>query len=61
MIDPEPRMSFSKNHAAEKSKVTEGGVEGTQGTQDPPLESCSTPKTMCRHPIHNGTGMCGAF
>ena len=54
-------MSFSKNHAAEKSKVTQGGVEETQGTQDPPLELCSTPKTMCRHPIHNSTGTAALF
>ena len=26
-------------------EVTQGGVEETQGTQDPPLELCSTPKT----------------
>ena len=38
-------MSFSKHHAAEKSKVTQGGVEQTQGTQDPPLGLCLTPKT----------------
>ena len=54
-------MSFPKNHAADNSKVTQGGVEETRGTQDPPLELCSTPKTMCCHPIHNGTGTCGAF
>ena len=54
-------MSFSKNHAAEMSDITQGGVEGTQGTQHPPLELYSTPKTMGRHPIHNGTATCGAF
>ena len=61
MVDPEPRISFSKNHVAGRNEVTQGGVEGTQGTQDPPLELYSTPETMCRHPIHNGTGACGAF
>ena len=61
MVDPERRMSFSKNHVADRSEVTQGGVEGTQGTQDPPLELYSTPKTMCRHPTHNGTGACALF
>ena len=61
MVDLEPRMSFSKNHAAERSEVTQGGVEGSQGTQDRPLELYSTPKTMCGYPIHNGTGTCGPF
>ena len=61
MVDPEPRTSFLKNHAAERSEITQDGVEGPQGTQDSPLELYSTPRTMCRHPIHNGTGTCGAF
>ena len=61
MVDPEPRMSFSKHHAAERSEVTQVGVEGTQGTQNPPLDLYSTPKTMCRHLSHNGAGTYGAF
>ena len=60
-VNPEPRMSFSKHHAAEISKVTQGGVEESQGTQDPPLELCSTLKTMCRRCIHISTGTCGTF
>ena len=45
----------------QRGEVTQGGVEGTQGTLDPPLEHYLTPKTTCCHPIHSGTGMCGAF
>ena len=60
-IDLDSRMSLRGSHAAERSEVTQNGGEGTQGTQDPPLELCSTPKTICRHPIQNGTGTCSAF
>ena len=59
MVDLEPRMSFQKL-ALQRGEVTQGGVEGTQGILDRPLDLYSTPKTMCRHPIHSGTGMCGA-
>ena len=38
MVQPEPCMRFSKSHLAERSAVTQGGVEGAQGTPDPPLE-----------------------
>ena len=60
MVDLEPRMIFQKT-TLQRSEVTQGGVEGTQGTRDPPLELYLTPKTMCRHPIHSGAGTCGAF
>ena len=60
MVGLEPRMSF-RNFTLQRGEVTQGGVEGTQGTLDPPLELYSTFKTTCRHSIHSGTGMCGSF
>ena len=59
MVDLEARVSFRK-FTLQRDEVTQGGVEGTEVTLDPPLEPYSTPKTMCGHPIHSGTGMCGA-
>ena len=50
MVDLEPRMSFRK-FTLQRDEVTQGGVEGAQGTLDPPLEPYSTPKTMCVIPL----------
>ena len=60
MVDLEPRMSFRK-FTLQSDEVTQGGVEGTQDTLEPPLELYLTPRTTCYHLIHSGTGMCGAF
>ena len=60
MVDLEPRMIFRK-FTLQRGEVTQVGVERIQGTLDPPLELYLTPTTTCCHPIHSGTGMCGAF
>ena len=59
-MDLEPRMSFTK-FTLQRGEVTQGGVQGTQGTLDPPLELYLTFKTTCCHPLHSGAGMCGVF
>ena len=60
MVDLEPRMSFRK-FTLQRGEVTQGGVKGSQGTLDPPLELYWTPKSTCRHFTHSGTEMCGAY
>ena len=60
MVGLEPRISF-QIFTLQRGEVTQGGVEGTKGTLDPPLNIFLAPRTTRRHPIHGGTGVCGAF